>query len=379
MLSTAVPSSQALNTLQPVSQLPGVTALATLLESWRTYTSEGGSHKDVQGIATDSDGYFYVVTNDTLEGDAGPGTEFDFWSYLFPMLPPGQFADPVDVLLKVDPSKSRGIRQSIGVLSAPMQAPVQAAPIKRKGIFPKVHSAEPPAPPVAPEPTSVPQSTPLVPQSTPLAPQSTPSVPQSTPSVPQSTPSVPQSTPSVPQSSGGVDVLRSMFDEPVPPVAPEPTPITPSAPAPQPESVPVQRESAPVQRESAPVQPKGIQSFTQSQDASEESPTGFLDSSSIQTVVLRNIVTNQTFRVTEIPQVAGRSSISSQLPISKDSSVSRRHCQIQLVNGKVVVTDLGSANGTYIGAKRLTPHQPTECPMRGVLRLGAVNLILEEN
>ena len=337
MLSTAVPTSQALNTLQPVSQLPGVTALATLLESWRTYTSEGGSHKDVQGIATDSDGYFYVVTNDTLEGDAGSGAGFDFWSYLFPMLPPGQFADPVDVLLKVDPSKSRGIRQSIGVLSAPMQAPAQAAPIKRKGIFPKVHPAEPPAPPVAPEPTSV------------------------------------------PQSSGGVDVLRSMFDEPVPPVAPEPAPVPTSAPTPQPESVPVQRESAPVQRESAPVQPEGIQSFTQSQDASEESPTGFLDSSSIQTVVLRNIVTNQTFRVTEIPQVAGRSSISSQLPISKDSSVSRRHCQIQLVNGKVVVTDLGSANGTYIGAKRLTPHQPTECPMRGVLRLGAVNLILEEN
>ena len=344
MLSTAVPQSQALNTLQPVSQLPGVTALATLLESWRTYTSEGGSHKDVQGIATDSDGYFYVVTNDTLEGDAGPGTGFDFWAYLFPMLPPGQFADPVDVLLKVDPYKSRGIRQSIGVLSAPMQAPVQAAPVKRKGIFPKVHSAEPPAPPVAPEPTSVPQA-----------------------------------TSSVPQSSGEVDVLRSMFDESVPPVAPAPSPITPSAPTPQPESVPVQRESAHVQRESAHVQPKGIQSFTQSQDASEESPTGFLDNSSIQTVVLRNIVTNQTFRVTEIPQVAGRSSISSQLPISKDSSVSRRHCQIQLVNGKVVVTDLGSANGTYIGAKRLTPHQPTECPMRGVLRLGAVNLILEEN
>ena len=357
MLSTAVPTSQALNTLQPVSQLPGVTALATLLESWRTYTSEGGSHKDVQGIATDSYGYFYVVTNDTLEGDAGPGTGFDFWTYLFPMLPPGQFADPVDVLLKVDPSKSRGIRQSIGVLSAPMQAPVQAAPIKRKGIFPKVHPAEPPAAPVAPPPPVTPEPT------------------------------------SAPQSSGGVDVLRSMFDEPVPPVAPEPTPVPTAAPTPQPESVPVQRESAPVQRESAHVQresapaqqesahvqPKGIQSFTQSQDASEESPTGFLDSSSIQTVVLRNIVTNQTYRVTEIPQVAGRSSISSQLPISKDSSVSRRHCQIQLVNGKVVVTDLGSANGTYIGAKRLTPHQPTECPMRGVLRLGAVNLILEEN
>lgn len=335
MLSTAVPQSQALNTLQPVSQLQGMTSLATLLESWRTYTREGGSHKDVQGIATDADGYFYVVTNDTLEGDAGPGTGFDFWNYLFPMLPSGQFADPVDVLLKVDPTKSRGIRQSIGVLSTPMQAPVQASPIKRKGIFPKVHPVEPtpPAPPVEP-PSSVDVLGSMLDAS--VRPAPSPAAPPATPAV-----------------------------APPPPVAPEPTPAPIATPTPQPEP--------------ALVQPQGIQSFTSPQDTSEESPTGFLNSSSTQTVVLRNIVTNQTFRVTEIPQVAGRSSISSQLPISKDSSVSRRHCQIQLVNGKVVVTDLGSANGTYIGAKRLTPNQPTECPMRGVLRLGAVNLILEEN
>lgn len=311
MLSTAIPQSQALNTLQPVSQLQGLTALATLMESWRTYTAEGGSHKDVQGIATDMDGYFYVVTNDTLEGDAGQGTGFDFWSYVFPLLPPGQFSDPVDVLLKVDPSKSRGIRQSIGVLSAP--APVAQDKPKRKSIFPSVHE-----PVVQPsEPTS------------------------------------------------GVETLLSMMGaEPAlaePPVS-TPAPVTPSVPATQP--------TTPSQ---------GIQSAPQPQDVSEESPTGFLDNTSTQTIRLRNIVTNQTFDVTEIPQVAGRSSISSQLPISKDSSVSRRHCQIQLVNGKVVVTDLGSANGTFIGAKRLNPHQPTECPMRGVLRLGAVNLILEEN
>lgn len=308
MLSTAVPQSQAINTLQPVSQLQGVTALATLMESWRTYTSEGGNHKDVQGIATDTDGYFYVVTNDTLTGNSSQGTGFDFWSFVFPMLPPGQFADPVDVLLKVDPTKSRGIRQSIGILSAPVQAPPVVETPERKSIFPPVHSAEP----------------------------------------------VSETTP----SPSGVEVLRGMLDSE--PVLAEPTPTPIPKPAPVPSS-------------------QGIQSFTQPENASEESPTGFLDDFSTQTVILRNIVSNETFKVTEIPQVAGRSSISSQLPISKDSSVSRRHCQIQLVNGKVVVTDLGSANGTFIGAKRLTPHQPTECPMRGVLRLGAVNLILEEN
>jgi len=38
--------------------------------------------------------------------------------------------------------------------------------------------------------------------------------------------------------------------------------------------------------------------------------------------------------------------------------VSRVHCQLEYRDGQIVVTDLGSTNGTYLGGKRLEPNQP---------------------
>jgi len=38
--------------------------------------------------------------------------------------------------------------------------------------------------------------------------------------------------------------------------------------------------------------------------------------------------------------------------------VSRVHCQLEYQDGKIVVTDLGSTNGTYVNGKRLDPNQP---------------------
>jgi len=38
--------------------------------------------------------------------------------------------------------------------------------------------------------------------------------------------------------------------------------------------------------------------------------------------------------------------------------VSRIHCQLEYQDGKIVVTDLGSTNGTYVNGKRLDPNQP---------------------
>lgn len=41
-----------------------------------------------------------------------------------------------------------------------------------------------------------------------------------------------------------------------------------------------------------------------------------------------------------------------------ERGVSRLHCQLELVDNKVVVTDLDSSNGTFVSGKRLEPHQP---------------------
>ncbi len=45
-------------------------------------------------------------------------------------------------------------------------------------------------------------------------------------------------------------------------------------------------------------------------------------------------------------------------------SVSRRHCQIAVEDGKAVIRDLGSSNGTYVNNKRVT-----EQPLQGGDRL----------
>lgn len=38
------------------------------------------------------------------------------------------------------------------------------------------------------------------------------------------------------------------------------------------------------------------------------------------------------------------------------SDVSRRHCELNLLDGDLVVRDLGSVNGTYVNGKRVTEH-----------------------
>ena len=38
--------------------------------------------------------------------------------------------------------------------------------------------------------------------------------------------------------------------------------------------------------------------------------------------------------------------------------VSRRHCRISLIHNQLVVSDLGSSNGTYVSGRRLMPNQP---------------------
>src|SRR3954471_16285501 len=44
--------------------------------------------------------------------------------------------------------------------------------------------------------------------------------------------------------------------------------------------------------------------------------------------------------------------------LAGDQEISRRHARFRHENGQVIVEDLGSTNGTYVGGRRLTgPHQ----------------------
>jgi len=41
-----------------------------------------------------------------------------------------------------------------------------------------------------------------------------------------------------------------------------------------------------------------------------------------------------------------------------DKGVSRLHCQLEYEDDQIIVTDLGSTNGTFVAGKRLEPHKP---------------------
>jgi phage tail-like protein len=50
--------------------------------------------------------------------------------------------------------------------------------------------------------------------------------------------------------------------------------------------------------------------------------------------------------------------------------VSRAHAELRLEPGGLMLTDLGSSNGTFIGTRRLLPNQPQVIPDGGTFRIG---------
>jgi hypothetical protein len=57
-------------------------------------------------------------------------------------------------------------------------------------------------------------------------------------------------------------------------------------------------------------------------------------------------------------------------------SVSRRHAQLASLDGRLVIEDLGSANGTYVNGKRLEPYAPASLEDGDTLHLGKLEVVV---
>ena len=60
-----------------------------------------------------------------------------------------------------------------------------------------------------------------------------------------------------------------------------------------------------------------------------------------------------------------------------DSSVSRRHARLTTEGGHLIVEDLGSATGVYVGGQRIPPGTPTRVEPGSSLRFGSVEATFE--
>ena len=86
--------------------------------------------------------------------------------------------------------------------------------------------------------------------------------------------------------------------------------------------------------------------------------------------VLRGADKGRTFQTPEEPAILGR--LSDQIPLT-DESVSRRHAELRPDNGKWILTDLGSSNGTYLNGVRLS--KPTPLKHGDQIKLGGTLLV----
>src|SRR5262245_35441674 len=60
--------------------------------------------------------------------------------------------------------------------------------------------------------------------------------------------------------------------------------------------------------------------------------------------------------------------------IVEDGSVSRRHARLTVDSGRLMVEDLGAANGTWLGGRRLQANTPSLVPDGHAMRLGDVQI-----
>jgi|GEM_PF-132987 len=97
----------------------------------------------------------------------------------------------------------------------------------------------------------------------------------------------------------------------------------------------------------------------------------------MQLVVQNGPDAGKTFDINTPVAIVGRQ-VGSDILLN-DTQVSRRHAQIENQNGSAIVTDLGSANGSYINGQRMTPSSPVTLRSGDSLRFGDTSTIFQDS
>ena len=357
---TAVPAAHAQQLgLAPVETLNGKAALDGIVNVWRAFIREGGDYRTATGIVTNGQGDFWVTVAPPQDNPT-----FNLWSFIMPKVAPHWAALANGGPRLVSPNLSP---VTLSQIIAPANAPLAAigtpdalaaalrASVKDKTIPAVEHSA------VADLEAMM---TPEPPRKSLFNRAPAPQPPVAAPEPPKPEAVLPELA--LPEPPAPPAPIVQAPAPVTPPPAPAPVFEAPSRPVPTP--APAHVPVAP-----APVAPAAT---------NEDDMTGFFDDDEPEatTYSLHSLTTEETWPILTRPVVIGRSSTRSEISVSRDSSLSRSHAQIYEQDGQVIVTDLGSKNGTHIGAHRLQPHTPTIVPDGALLRLGyvAFNVVKEQ-
>ncbi len=85
-------------------------------------------------------------------------------------------------------------------------------------------------------------------------------------------------------------------------------------------------------------------------------------------IIIRGTPQGHRFFLTQPEMIIGRDN-SADISVA-DMSISRKHAKITKDDGKVLITDLGSSNGTAINDKKIPQGQPTVLEKEDMIKLG---------
>ena len=84
-------------------------------------------------------------------------------------------------------------------------------------------------------------------------------------------------------------------------------------------------------------------------------------------------VAGQIYKITERPLSIGRAAGRNDIVLSSCKNVSSVHCEIYKDGERIIVKDLNSTNGTFLGEQRLAPHVPAMVQKGQCIYLGNTN------
>lgn len=93
------------------------------------------------------------------------------------------------------------------------------------------------------------------------------------------------------------------------------------------------------------------------------------NSSAGMRMVALNAPTSVEIAITKDEFVIGKKGSAVDGVVSFNKMISRVHCKINKTGDQYIITDLQSANGTYINKKRIAPHQPYPIKDGDIVRL----------
>src|SRR6185369_7669549 len=92
-------------------------------------------------------------------------------------------------------------------------------------------------------------------------------------------------------------------------------------------------------------------------------------------VVVDGPMKGQSFAVSKLPLIVGRGR-SADACLAQDPLISRFHCQLVRRGEGIVVEDLGSGNGTFVGGKQV---EEAALPPRRLVRIGHTHFCLADD